>query len=73
MSEKIGAGEGIRTLDPNLGKVVLIISGVFRGISGISKCLKKQGLRFSAIAWLGLRMDAAVDPRWTPNDRGKSD
>ena len=31
--QKLGAGEGIRTLDPNLGKVVLIVrlcSPVFR-------------------------------------------
>ena len=30
---KIGAGEGIRTLDPNLGKVVPVSGGLWRGSS----------------------------------------
>jgi hypothetical protein len=40
---EFGAGEGIRTLDPNLGKVETGVSGSIQDLSLIGKTLEIEG------------------------------
>jgi hypothetical protein len=65
-SEKLGAGEGIRTLDPNLGKVGLSVFGHFPTLDSASQVIEIASLVLYTVSRLFLGLPFSVWTRCGP-------
>ena len=63
LTEKIrnnGAGEEIRTLDPNLGKMIFAVSVCFPELSQVTQLIEKYDILFPHLSLSELFISAAV-------------